>query len=337
MKQAMLKLMKASGLFAPFRLINRSRALILTYHRFGNSSEGAALSASEFSRQLDYLSTHYEIVPLSFIARRLQSKQSLPEKIAAITIDDGYSDAYDAAFPILRKRGLPATLFVVTDFLDRKTWLWTDKLRHVALRAQADSLETGLGNHARFALSGYASRIEAARRINAILKSAPEEEKNVAIACIAESVGVEIPDAPPPEMSSISWEQAREMDAAGVEIGSHTLTHPILTNVSQTRLRSELVESRAKLEAMLNRKVDLFCYPNGDYNSAVRKEVERAGYACAVTVEHGLNPQTADPLALKRIHTETDFAHFVQSASGFEQVKANLYRMRTKGMKAAGL
>jgi peptidoglycan/xylan/chitin deacetylase (PgdA/CDA1 family) len=333
MKQAMLKLMKATGAFAPFRFANRSRALILTYHRFGDSSDLAVTTARDFREQLDYIASHYRIVPLSFIAGRLRSKQSLPAGLAAITIDDGYRDAYEIAFPILRQMNLPATLFVVTDFVDRKIWMWTDKLRHLTLRAQKESLEATIDNRAfRFPLNGRPSRIEAAERVNAFLKSIPDNDKDKAIARLSESLGVEISAAPPPELSPVTWEQAREMDSMGVEIGSHTLTHPILTQVGREQLRRELVESRARLESILKRQVDLFCYPNGAYNSEVTGEVERAGYRLAVTVEHGLNGPGSNPLALKRIHTEADLAHFVQSTSGFEQVKASLYRVRAKGI-----
>lgn len=337
MKQAMLKLMKAAGVFAPFRFANRNRALILTYHRFG-ANDATRTSARDFREQLDYLTSHYEIVPLSFIADRIGGKQSLPAGLAAITIDDGYRDAYEIAFPVLRQYDVPATLFTVTDFVDRKTWVWTDKLRYLTSRARTESLEATIGNRAlRFFLKGRASRIEAAERVNATLKLIPEGDKNKIIARIAESLGIEIPDAPPDDLSPINWEQAREMDTAGMEIGSHTLTHPILTNVSVPELRRELVESRKRLESILKRKVDYLCYPNGNYNSAVASEVERAGYRCAVTVEQGLNDERTNPFTLRRIHTEADLAHFVQSTSGFEQVKTSLYGFRAKGIRATGL
>lgn len=333
MKQAMLKLMKAAGVFAPFRFANRNRALILTYHRFG-ANDATKTSARDFRQQLDYLTSHYEIVPLSFIAGRTESKRNL----AAITIDDGYSDAYEIAFPILREYGAPATLFAVTDFIDRKIWMWTDKLRYLTSHTRKESLETTIGNRAfRFPLNDSASRREAADRINSALKSIPEADKNRAIARIAESLGVEISDTPPDDFAPINWEQAREMEGAGLVIGSHTLTHPILTKVDESQLRQELVRSRQRIESILKRKVDLFCYPNGNYNSAVALEVERAGYRCAVTVEHGLNDEQNNPFALKRVHTEADLAHFVQSTSGFEQIKESFYAVRAKGIRATGL
>ena len=129
MKQTMLNLMRVTGVFAPFRMANRDKALILTYHRFSHSGHCNTTSARALEEQLDYLTTHYQIVPLSVINSYLTRGEELPAGVVSIAIDDGYRDAYEIAFPILRKYKVPATLFIVTDFVDRRIWLWTDKLR----------------------------------------------------------------------------------------------------------------------------------------------------------------------------------------------------------------
>jgi peptidoglycan/xylan/chitin deacetylase (PgdA/CDA1 family) len=111
------------------------------------------------------------------------------------------------------------------------------------------------------------------------------------------------------------------MDGNGVEIGSHTVTHPILPNVGDEELGWELSSSRNKLETVLNHPVLLFCYPNGNHDSRTRQAVADAGYACAVTTKPFLNDRTSDPLALSRVPAEMDLDHFVQTTCGFEQVK----------------
>ena len=321
--------MQASGAFAPFRFANRNKALIVMYHHFTETEDGPSISARTFREQLDYLAAHYRLVPLSLIGDLLANGKSLPPGLAAITIDDGYCDAYEIAFPLLRERNIPATLFVVTDFVDRNTWIWPDKLRYLTLHTEKDVLEQAIGGRAFcLRLNGRASRLEATARINAILKSMPDETKDDVIGNIASSLGVELPTAPPAEYGPITWEQAREMDAAGVEIGSHTRTHPILTNIDGERLRRELSDSRARLESILDRSVELFCYPNGNSNKSVEREVRRAGYKCAVTTEEGLNGDHSNPLALTRIPTACDLARFAHSTSGFEQVKDRIIGVR---------
>jgi peptidoglycan/xylan/chitin deacetylase (PgdA/CDA1 family) len=327
MKRAVLNLMMAAGAFAPFRMANRNKALILMYHRFTNGDDGDGLSTSarSFNEQLEYLKAHYTLVPLTKIAEYIRSGVSLPPGLAAITIDDGFRDAYEVAFPLLRRHNAPATLFVITDFLDRKCWMWTDKMRYLTARAEAKEFEATIdGRTLKFELEGSWSRLDAATRANEILKKMPDEEKEEAIARLASTLRLSLPDLPPEEFAPVTWEQAREMDKAGVEIASHTLSHPILTNVNDERLGRELRQSRSRLEEMLGREVRTFCYPNGNHDKRVLGETERAGYNCAVATTHGLNDRQSNPLALRRISTTSDLAHFVQSTSGFEQIKNRL-------------
>ncbi|MFL6215160.1 MAG: polysaccharide deacetylase family protein [Blastocatellia bacterium] len=323
----MLNVMHATGCFAPFRLANRGKALIVTYHRFTHDAADVKTASRAFAQQLDYLTQHYEIVPLSFIGARLASGERLPSNIAAITIDDGYSDSYDIAFPLLRQRKLPATVFVVTDFVDQRRWLWTDKLRYLVSHTSAHTIE-GTLDDSEFCVEFNPddSVFCAADRVNSLLKAVADDEKEAAIARMAAAFGIELPVTPPREFASITWEHIREMSAAGFEIGSHTATHPILPKVSIEHVRRELVDSRQRIAAEIGRPVDLFCYPNGDYNDDVVREVERAGYRCAVTVEDGLNDECSHPLRLKRIHADYDLPHFIQSTSGFAAFKFTLLR-----------
>ena len=105
MKQTLVSFMHGAGAFAPFRRANRHKPLILMYHRFSEKADGISTSARCFIEQLDYLSEHYKIISLSELARHLTSGQPVPPGLAVITIDDGYRDCYDIAYPILRERG----------------------------------------------------------------------------------------------------------------------------------------------------------------------------------------------------------------------------------------
>jgi peptidoglycan/xylan/chitin deacetylase (PgdA/CDA1 family) len=328
MKQTVLRLMQATGAFAALRLAHRRRILVLTYHRFSDRPADGSTSAAAFAEQLSYLRRRYTIVPLSAVERHFSEGAPLPDAAAAITIDDGYRDAYEVAFPILRRYEVPASLFAVTDFVDQNGWLWTDKLPYILPRTAAGRLAIDLGgSKVSVELNGRESRGEAARRINELLKAVPDDAKEQAIRSVQTQAGVELPVQPPPEYSAVTWSELREMSREGVEIGSHTVTHPILSHVDHARLARELRHSRHRLEEMLDRDVRLFCYPNGTYTPEVRNEVDRAGYRLAVTTRCGLNCARTDPLSLQRIHTERDLAHFVQSTSGFEPIKNNLRRL----------
>ncbi|HMB28374.1 MAG TPA: polysaccharide deacetylase family protein [Blastocatellia bacterium] len=321
MKGAILNLLRITGAFAPFRWAHRRQALIVTYHRFSEGEGGARISARAFAEQVEYLAAHYTLVPLSRLAGCLR-KQELPPRLAAITIDDGYRDAYEIAFPILRKHCAPATVFVVTEFVEGTTWLWTDKARYLAAGAAAQAFEIGIGGRdLRLELNGAASRAVAAGLINAALKPLSEEARDSLVERLAFELGVKMPERPPAEYGAVNWRQAREMADAGVEIGSHTLTHPILTGLGGARLREEVAQSRDRIQNAIGRKVETFCYPNGDYDLRTQLEVARAGYQLAVTTDVGLNNMRNDPLALRRIHGEYDLARFVKNTSGFERAQ----------------
>ena len=325
MKQTVLRLMHESGAFTAFRLANRHKALVLTYHRFSEDGRDGSTSARALAEHLEYLGEHYRLVSLATLVEHLRRPGPLPAGLAAITIDDGYRDAREVALPILRRYDAPATLFAVTRFVDGQDWLWTDKLQYVVLNTKAVRFEGEVnGQPFHFVFKDRASRIHAAERLKSCLKAVTEGVKQEKLATIAELLDVEPPARAPEEYAGITWQEARELEAGGIEVGSHTLTHPVLTQVGDAQLERELGESKARLEAELHRPVELLCYPNGNIDARILRAAKRAGYRAAVTVEEGFNEKPCDLLALRRVHSETDLAHFVQRTSGFEQMKNRL-------------
>jgi len=348
MKKEILKLMYRTKAFETFRLANSRKALILHYHRFSSSARPSATAVSVFKEQLAYLTGRYEIVPLSVIVDCLAKGAALPRRAAAITVDDGYRDFYELALPLLERFKVPATVFVVAEFVDRDVWLWTDKVRYLLRRASpgpvtelvsqlsgkvpatqrfrtpspeyAGSLEAQVATMDLPVLDERALS-EATDGINSVLKTFPMVQREAIVAELASRLGVILPEHPPDDYEALSWEELRELAGSGIDIGSHSMTHPILTLESDQRLRYELRESKSKIERLTGRAVTLFCYPNGDYDKRTMLETERAGYVGAVTCRPGLNSAAENPFELQRIHTNDDLPHFLQSTSGLEQLR----------------
>ena len=320
MKKTLLKTIYNFGGFAPFHWMNRGHILILMYHRFSREPHPYKISAGEFAAHLEYLSKHNRVLSLSEAVNCLKNEKSLPPNAAVITIDDGYADAYEVAFPILKKFEMPATVYAVTDFLDGKCWLWTDLMRYTLFETKAENLNIEFCNGEKIEtkFSVESNKSELAARINKQLKRLPDERKDLKIKEIAENLNVKIPELPTNEYAPINWEQAREMDADNVQIESHTVLHPILTNIEQARLDDELTNSKKRLEEKLNRRIEHFCYPNGNLNADVRAAVGKAGYSSAVTTDYGFNGKQANRFALNRIDAASPIEKFAQSASGFE-------------------
>lgn len=326
MKKKLLKTIYNLGGFAPFHWANRENVLILTYHRFSNEKHPFKTSASEFAAHLEYLKKHHRVLPLNKIIEALEKGENLPPNSAAITIDDGYRDAYEIAFPVLKKFDLPAMLFAITDFVEGKIWLWTDKMRYILLETKAKNLHVEFKNYDTIEtnLTDEIQRLKLADKVNSVLKKLPNEEKEAKILEIADLLKVEIPEVPTTEFAALNWEMAREMDAENLKIESHTVTHPILTKIDEDQLDFELQISKERLDKKLNKTVEIFCYPNGAFDENVWQAVEKNDYKCAVTTRYGFVKTVENKYLLNRIDAQNDIVDFAQSVSGFEAFKEKI-------------
>ena len=192
-----------------------------------------------------------------------------------------WAEPREVAYPILRKLGIPATFFVCPALVDEGRWLWTHEAR-ARLRA--------LGNDA----ATIESLVQQMKRMDLQTRGAVEQR-------LRDETAQYRPSAAEREAFDVaSWAELCGLDPALVTIGSHTLTHPILTTLTEAEAEREICESRARLEARLGRPAETFCYPNGDVSAAVLALVRRT-YRLAVTAGPGVVPPGCDPLLLPRL------------------------------------
>jgi len=298
------------------RWINRSGLRILMYHRFSRREP--------LSRQCAHIRQQYSPVSMSQVADWLTRGGPLPKNALAITVDDGYRDFYQVAYPVLREYAIPAAVYLVSDFVDRNCWLWVDQVLYGFLHAQARSYRMELPGQARtFELGTPEVRKTAARAVIEAAKKASNAERLRLLEILPEQLGVRIPEAAPPECEASSWDEVREMAAAGIEFGAHTRTHPILSKLAgDQELAMEIAGSKHRIEQQIGRAVWHFCYPSGareDVGPEAVEAVRAAGFRTAVTAEPGLNHVAGDPLQLRRIGIEPDFdaGYFERCVAGF--------------------
>jgi peptidoglycan/xylan/chitin deacetylase (PgdA/CDA1 family) len=289
--------------------------LLLAYHRIvprlaGHAGDVALVSATtaDFAWQMEYIARRFEPVTLARIADALDGRGSLPKRAVVVTFDDGFSDAYEHAFPVLRRLGVPATVFLSTDYADRPLPFWFDLVAWTIMVAPAGWLRFNpLG--APLAIPASArERRQTAKALLTRLKRCPESDRIAAVgefqqllSELNESTGLG---------RGLSWSQAREMAAGGIEFGSHTASHCCLTCVTADQMEHELRHSRKRLEQELGIQVTAFAYPFGGsnaFNDAVIDAVQRAGYRVAVSYLPGVNSLAAPQrYALLRQHVELD-------------------------------
>lgn len=279
------------------------RVLILSYHRVVEDFEsesrraipGLLLSRATFVRHLDELHrAGFEILPLATAMEMLSGARGPRRDAAVLTFDDGYRDVWEHAFPVLKQRGLSATVYLASSFVGSGGRFPHDRLHHLL------QLQLGCNRPcARNVLAdeGLASR--AAFAVERLISGQPAEALAVLIARLEQGLGAGA-DPTPASGEVLSWEMVREMAGAGIEFGAHTVNHVVLTHESDEAIDREIAASKCEIESRLGKPVVDFAYPNGYYDRRVVAALVRHGFRSAVTTEDLPNRVGGDLFRLKR-------------------------------------
>ncbi len=270
LKQGMCGALARTGLDRRLgRAVHRHRrAWVVGYHQvvaddaaLETTMPGMAITAGTFERHLGWMREHFRMVSLGEAEALLESDAPLKQPLAAITFDDGYRGVHDVALPVLRRMGIPASVFVVTDLVGTSRLLLHDRI-FLALRKV-------LG-----------SRTRAHRTTRELLLGRPRAELEELAQAFEDQEG-----PPAVELAlfqPLTWEMLSALQAAGFTIGSHTRTHSILTR-SGARPDAEIAGSRQDLERRLGTPVRHFAYPDGQFDRVAVSAVAGAGYRFAYT------------------------------------------------------
>jgi peptidoglycan/xylan/chitin deacetylase (PgdA/CDA1 family) len=272
------------------------RPLVLGYHRVVEDFEAVArtemrsmlTSRQMFERHLDCIGRHFRFVSLDEIGERLASGRPFTERVAAVTFDDGYQDVYEHAYPVLKRKGIPAAVFVVTDLVGRAFWQIHDRLYNLIAKAFAtwdDPQRTLCGLLDDLGLSnGQGVRPSAAsgtplRAVSTLLPVLSQADSYRLMDGLEASVGNGFYNVP----ATLTWPMLAEMRRNGIVVGSHTRTHVRLPMESPETITEELESSKGELERRLGEPIEHFAYPDGQFTGAVVDAVARAGYRFGYT------------------------------------------------------
>jgi len=303
-------------------------AVVLAYHAVTDdpsySLPGIRVTCDLFRRQMQHLSDHYTVVSLDAITSALEVGDPLPERSVAITFDDGYEDNYSNAFPVLSAHNLPATIFATSAPILQRTRFWVAWL-YEALRRRVDSSLIA----ATFDIEPPPPELETAfNAISARLNFCTVEDREARLDEFSRRGGFgDIPNR------MLNLDQMQKMLEQRISIGSHTVTHPILANLSPESRDSELRRSRSELSDALGSEVNTIAYPNGraiphNFDDETIRAAQAAGYRCAVTSKRGPVLPETDPFALPRLGVSQvgDMAKFALTIERFR-----LRARRSKG------
>jgi peptidoglycan/xylan/chitin deacetylase (PgdA/CDA1 family) len=287
---------------------------VLIYHRVNPDEDDffPAITPELFDAQLGYLARNCHVLSLGEIVKRLKHGAGVDPLTVAITFDDGYRDNFTYAMPILKKHGLPATLFAATAFIGSGRVMWNDQVAWAIKRTTCKAYEFQVGErHLRLGFRTVREKKSSLLAVLDGLKRVPETEKAPAVGVLKRALGCGDEGG---TVEMLKWSELREMAREGWEIGSHTVNHCILSRISAEAAARELRESKILLEKELSLPVKLFAYPNGkatDFNGTVKRLIQETGYQAAVTTIDGLNGAGLDFLEIQRGDPwESNLPHF---------------------------
>jgi peptidoglycan/xylan/chitin deacetylase (PgdA/CDA1 family) len=258
-------------------------------------------SAEQFASQLRFLHSHSDLIPLTEMPAALESGSG---RYTAITFDDGYRDNHEVALPILGDCNATATFFISTGLVDNPRTPWWDELAWIVRTTTRDRISVP-GRSEPLTING--DRDGVIRRVQTAAKRLPGGALDDFVQQVAESAATgRIPDELRPAW--LTWDQVREMRRAGMEIGGHTVNHPVLSRLSPERQQFELSESFRRIETELGERPRTMSYPVGGleaYNDVTRKAAQDAGWELACHYAGGhLDGRIPDRYSVPRIAIE---------------------------------
>lgn len=277
----------------------KKKLLIMIYHRVLDEPDFMRpdeVDKERFTWQMELLSKHFNVLPLDEALERMQN-DTLPPRAICITFDDGYADNYTNALPILQKFGLKATFFIASGFLDGGR-MWNDTVIEAVRNIHTpilDLSEIGLG---RFEAGTESQKCQAASQIIKEIKHLPFEQRDKYTSYIADRST----DLPNDLMMTNT--QLKRLHRNGMEIGGHTVHHPILAKLDEKMVEREILENKKYLEELLETALKFFAYPNGkprtDYLSQNTEMVKNAGFLAAVSTQWNVATKHSNIMELPR-------------------------------------
>lgn len=301
-------------LFRRFAL--RGRVVVLMYHRVlseaerrkSHSSDGIVVDTGTFHRQLAFLRRHFNVISPQVFVEHLRQRRPFPDASCLVTFDDGWSDNFAHALPALRKYGVPAVIFLPTDYIGTGRQLWTERTirqlhrlyrryRQVPEEVTAVIEQLGLRPLFENAGDGIADYIETFVHT---FKNKPVAEMEAILKQLDDAVGSDTEDDDIDTF--LDWQQVRSMASTGVTFGSHATSHHILTKLDRVTVMHELRNSRDVIAGETGMPVSLLAYPNGDHDEQVVACARATGFDAAFTTGYGSVAVNDDPFTLKRVN-----------------------------------
>lgn len=300
------------GLLA--RVSREHPCIILLYHRIVDENskylnKGAAVHhpIKDFSREIAYFKRHFQILSMDEVVNRMKSGKEFERPSIAITFDDGYLDNYTLAYPILKKHEVPATIYLTTGLVGTPDGIWTEQIGTAFLETKKDQFHFSsvLGDET-IPIRTEEEKKQASTKVSETLKLIPDDERRELIEKLFEKL--EVSDKVGRHVGKrmmLNWDEVQEMRKDGMTIGSHSHTHPILSQMPIQKAKDEILNSKMVVEKNVPMRVKHFSFPNGreeDFSEELRDYCREIGFESVCSVVYGpYDASKKDPFSLKRV------------------------------------
>ncbi len=292
----------------------------MMYHRVARLAYDPwhlAVWPDRFAEQVEALAQLRRLVPLRWLAAEL-AQGRLPRNVAAVTFDDGYVDVLSEARPVLERYTCPATAFLVTGAIGSTRAFWWDELLRIVFelallpteleieiaggvhRWRTDGRQTSSASDGTGDPPAAVTREQLHYELWRLLRPLdPESRRKVLMSLYSWApIDIETNSANRP----LAAEEVRRLAAPGfIDIGAHTVTHPVLPPLDEADQRSEIEGSRRACEELIGEPIQSFAYPYGEVDDAAAACVRDAGFACACTTKGGKVSTQDDLMRLPRL------------------------------------
>lgn len=310
-QKTLYSLLRYSGFNSLCRYQNKRKLLVLTYHDVltpgfdqDNPLFGMAVSVPTFEAQMKYLAGRYNVVSLNHVLDWLAGNAELPERPALITFDDGHRNNLTNAVPVLSELGLTAVFFVLLEYLGKCSPTWFEEIYLRIMSSQQKSVE--LIDHSVHPLGNFPNKIRACGAFFDLcrrLEPGRLEDQIQQLQSVLEPTGEALQSKE--RFEFLCPEDLQFLLKKGFHIGSHSLTHPILSTLSDERSSNEILHSCNLLEELLEAPTGSFAYPFGDwdfdYSDRDSQLVRKAGCSIAFSANSGFADRLSDPFNIPRM------------------------------------
>jgi peptidoglycan/xylan/chitin deacetylase (PgdA/CDA1 family) len=319
--------------FPPIRLIKNLMyldAIILMYHRVAELDAdpwSMAVTPKHFAEQMEIIRNYGVPTSLQHLRKNLQDEK-LVQRTIVVTFDDGYRDNLNIAKPILEKYSIPATVFVVTSFIDQKHGFWWDELERLLLQSGdlPDTIELNIegknyklqsDKSAEYSAASYKRfgnwcvkkkreeilnrRYDFYLKVYKLMQFLPDHERDQALKQISLIIDYKTSNRSI-NLSLTSSDLIRLEEGGLIEVGAHTISHPHLSRMAFNIKKDEIQSSKNYLENILGHKVDSFAYPHGSYDRNTISLVKESGFNCACSSIFGRIKRNNNLYLLPRVN-----------------------------------